>query len=112
MQKKDRRKSFYRGIRAEKWAAWWLRLKGFRIVAKRFKTKFGEIDLIARRGNLVLIIEVKTRATLADAMVAVCRMNERRIEAAADIWLAQQKDYAILPWRLPHHIPRFFESHQ
>ncbi|EYS92540.1 TIGR00252 family protein [Bartonella bacilliformis str. Heidi Mejia] len=122
MQKKDRRKSFYRGIRSEKWAAWWLRLKGFRIVARRFKTKSGEIDLIARRGNLVLIVEVKARATLADAMVAVCRMNERRIEAAADVWLAQQKDYsalcvrfdfiAILPWRLPHHIPRFFESHQ
>ncbi|MFT4347424.1 YraN family protein [Bartonella ancashensis] len=120
MQKKDKQKFFYRGIRSEKWAAWWLRLKGFHIVARRFKTKSGEIDLIARRGNLVLIVEVKARSTLSEAMMAVSRMNERRIKAAADVWLAQQKDYAalcvrfdfiaILPWRLPYHVSGFFES--
>ncbi|UNF39778.1 YraN family protein [Bartonella krasnovii] len=120
MQKKQRQKSFYRGVRAEKLAAWWLRFKGFHIAAMRFKTKCGEIDLIARRGNLVLIVEVKARSTLAEAMEAVSHMNERRIEAAADIWLARQKDYAllsvrfdliaILPWRLPQHIPAFFTS--
>lgn len=119
-QKERRKKSFYRGIRAEKWAAWWLRLKGFHIAEVRFKTKCGEIDIIARRGNLVLIVEVKARPTLAEAMLAVSRINERRIEAAADIWLARQKDYAllsirfdfiaILPWRFPHHIPAFFTS--
>ncbi|WP_336279435.1 YraN family protein [Bartonella sp. CB175] len=120
MQKERRQKSFYRGIRAEKWAAWWLRFKGFQITEVRFKTKCGEIDLIARRGNLVLIVEVKARSTLAEAMAAVSKMNEKRIEAAADIWLARQKDYsllsvrfdliAILPWRWPHHIPAFFTS--
>ncbi|WP_345119340.1 YraN family protein [Bartonella pachyuromydis] len=120
MQKKRRQKSFYRGLRAEKWAAWWLRLKGFHIAEMRFKTKYGEIDLIARRGNLVLIVEVKARPTLAEAMVAVSRVNEKRIEAAADIWLARQKDrallclrfdlIAILPWCWPKHIPAFFTS--
>ncbi|KEC54726.1 UPF0102 protein [Bartonella koehlerae C-29] len=119
-QKERRQKSFYRGIRAEKWAAWWLRCKGFHIAKIRFKTKCGEIDLIARRGNLVLIVEVKARSTLAEAMAAVSRVNEKRIEAAADIWLAQQKDrallcvrfdlIAILPWRWPQHIPAFFMS--
>ncbi|WP_273723793.1 YraN family protein [Bartonella sp. AU18XJBT] len=122
MQKKRRQKSFYRGIRAEKLAAWWLRCKGFHIAERRFKTKCGEIDLIARRGNLVLIVEVKARSTLAEAMEAVSRMNEKRIESAADIWLARQKDYAllsvrfdliaILPWRWPQHIPAFFTSDQ
>ncbi|PIT71154.1 hypothetical protein CEV08_00890 [Bartonella tribocorum] len=122
IQKKQRQKSFYRGVRAEKLAAWWLRLKGFHIAEMRFKTKCGEIDLIARRGNLVLIVEVKARSTLAEAMEAVSRMNERRIEAAADIWLARQKDYAllsvrfdliaILPWCWPKHIPAFFTSNQ
>ncbi|MBX4335146.1 YraN family protein [Bartonella raoultii] len=121
-QKKHRQKSFYRGIRAEKWAAWWLRFKGFHILEVRFKTKCGEIDIIARRGNLVLIVEVKARSTLAEAMSAVSRVNERRIEAAADIWLARQKDHtllsvrfdfiAILPWRFPHHVPAFFTSDQ
>ncbi|GAA4665506.1 YraN family protein [Bartonella pachyuromydis] len=120
IQKKRRQKSFYRGLRAEKWAAWWLRLKGFHIAEMRFKTKYGEIDLIARRGNLVLIVEVKARPTLAEAMVAVSRVNEKRIEAAADIWLARQKDrallclrfdlIAILPWCWPKHIPAFFTS--
>ncbi|MDD9333409.1 MAG: YraN family protein, partial [Bartonella sp.] len=95
-QQKRRQVSFYWGIRAEKWAAWWLRLKGFRIVKRRFKTKCGEIDLIARRGNLVLIVEVKARSTLAEAMTAVCRTSEKRIEATADIWLAQQKDRSLL----------------
>ncbi|AFR26631.1 YraN family protein [Bartonella quintana] len=120
MKKERRQKSFHRGVRAEKWAAWWLRFKWFHIAEIRFKTKCGEIDLIARRGNLVLIVEVKARSTLAEAMAAVSRMNERRIEAAADIWLARQKDralldvrfdlIAILPWRLPQHIPAFFTS--
>ncbi|WP_193352216.1 YraN family protein [Bartonella rattimassiliensis] len=120
MQKKRRQKSFYRGVRAEKLAAWWLRCKGFHIAEMRFKTKCGEIDLIARRGNLVLMVEVKARSTLAEAIEAVSRMNEKRIEAAADIWLVRQKDYAllstrfdliaILPWRWPQHIPAFFTS--
>ncbi|WP_455476765.1 YraN family protein [Bartonella sp. B41] len=118
MQKERRRKSFYRGIYAEKLAAWWLRFKGFYIAEVRFKTKCGEIDLIARRGNLVLIVEVKARSTLAEAMEAVSWMSEKRIEAAADLWLSRQKDHhllcvrfdliAILPWRLPYHVPAFF----
>ncbi|WP_336276581.1 YraN family protein [Bartonella sp. CB178] len=120
MQKKRRRRFFYRGVRAEKWAAWWLRLKGFRIAEARFKTKCGEIDLIARRGNLVLIVEVKTRPTLVEAMMAVSRASEKRIEAAADVWLARQKDrsllsvrfdlIAIVPWCFPRHISAFFTS--
>ncbi|MET3590179.1 putative endonuclease [Bartonella silvatica] len=122
MQKERKQKSFRRGIRAEKWAAWWLRFKGFYIAEIRFKTKRGEIDLIARRGNLILIVEVKARSTLAEAMSAVSRVNERRIEAATDIWLARQTDraflcvrfdlIAILPWRWPQHIPAFFTSDQ
>ncbi|EJF78757.1 UPF0102 protein [Candidatus Bartonella washoeensis Sb944nv] len=120
LQRERRKKSFSRGVRAEKWAAWWLRFKGFHIAEIRFRTKCGEIDLIARRGNLVLIVEVKARSTLDEAITAVSPMNERRIEAAADIWLARQKDHALLcvrfdliaivPWRFPHHIPAFFTS--
>ncbi len=57
-------------------------LKGFRIVARRYRTKLGEIDLIARRGDLVLIVEVKARKTLIEAMDAIARESERRIEGA------------------------------
>ncbi len=81
----------------------------------RYRTKLGEIDLIARRGNIVLIIEVKARRTLQQAMDSVNPLAMRRIEAAADQWLARQPDHdrlslrfdlvAILPWRWPVHVP-------
>ena len=93
-------------------------LKGFRIIARRYRTKLGEIDLIARRGDLVLIVEVKVRATLIEAMDAIARQSERRIEAAADLWLSRQPDYgrlsirfdmvAVLPRRWPVHVENVF----
>ena len=113
----DRRKrkgALGRGARGEWKAALFLMLKGYRIVARNYRTKLGEIDLIARRGDLVAIVEVKARANLRAAMEAVTPAAERRIENAADLWLARQKDchrlsmrfdiIAILPWRLPVHV--------
>lgn len=95
-----------------------LMLKGFRIVARRYRTKLGEIDLIARRGNLVLIVEVKARKTLMEAMEAIARESEWRIEGCADLWLARQRDQAkismrfdmvaVLPWRWPVHVENIF----
>lgn len=115
-----RRKSYRRGHRGEGLAALALRLKGFRIVARRYRTKLGEIDLIARRGDLVLIVEVKVRKTLIEAMQAIAHQSERRIEGAADLWLSRQKDYgrlsvrfdlvAVLPWRWPVHVPNVFQG--
>lgn len=115
---KARRHALRRGARGEFWASVALMLKGFRIVERRYKTRLGEIDLIARRGTLVLIVEVKARATLAEAMDAIARQSERRIEAAADLWLARQPDrprlsvrfdmVAILPRRWPVHVPNIF----
>jgi len=97
-----------------------LTLKGYRIVARRFRTPAGEIDLIARRGDLVAIVEVKVRPTLLLAMEAIARQSERRIEAAADIWLARQRDFArlsvrydmvaVLPWRWPVHVENVFSG--
>lgn len=110
-----KQQAFSRGIRAERLAALVLMLKGFRIVERRYKTRFGEIDLIARRGRLVLIVEVKARHSVEAAMEAVSRTNLQRIEAAADHWLTRQPDYdklflrfdlvAVLPRRFPVHIP-------
>ena len=109
-----------RGHRGEWLAALALMLKGYRIVARRYKTKLGEIDLIARRGNLVLIVEVKARKTLIEAMEAVAYSSERRIEGAADLWLARQPDYgklsvrfdmvAVLPRRWPVHVENAFQG--
>lgn len=113
-----RQEAYRRGHSSEWLAALALMLKGFRIVARRYRTRLGEIDLIARRGNLVLIVEVKARRTLVDAMEAIVRQSERRIEGAADLWLAKQPDYAklsvrfdmvaVLPWRWPVHVENAF----
>ena len=114
----SRLRAYRRGHVAEWLAAGALMAKGFRIVALRHRTKLGEIDLIARRGDLVLIVEVKARRTLIEAMEAVARTSERRIEAAADLWLSRQPDFgrlsvrfdmvAVLPWSWPVHVENAF----
>ena len=73
-----------RGRRGEGWAGWWLRLHGWRIVARRVKTPRGEIDLVARRGGTVAFVEVKWRATEAELALAIDAYRLRRVAAAAD----------------------------
>lgn len=119
-QRKDnRRKAAYRRGHYSEWlAALALMMKGYRILERRYRTRLGEIDLIARRGDLVLIVEVKARRSLVEAMQAIAHESERRIEAAADIWLSRQPDYgrfslrfdmvAVLPWRWPVHVQNVF----
>jgi putative endonuclease len=112
--------AYRRGHRGEWLAALVLIVKGFRIVARRYRTPLGEIDLIARRGDLVLIVEVKARATLIGAMEAISRQSEHRIEGAAGLWLSRQRDFgrlslrfdmvAVLPWRWPVHVENVFQG--
>jgi putative endonuclease len=120
MRTDARYRAYRRGHRGEFVASLALLLKGYRIVARRFRTKAGEIDLIARRGDLVLVVEVKARPTLIAAMEAITATAERRIEAATDIWLARQADHArlsvrfdmiaVLPRRWPVHVPNIFQA--
>lgn len=72
------------GRRGETLAAWYLRLKGWRILARRVKTPRGEIDLIARRGKIVAFVEVKWRASVADLDLAIDEYRLRRVAAAAE----------------------------
>ena len=114
----SRQRAYRRGHRSEWLAAAALMVKGYRILARRHRTRFGEIDLIARRGDLVLIVEVKARPTLMAAMEALGRESERRIEGCADLWLSRQPDFgqlsvrfdmvAVLPWRWPVHVQNAF----
>ena len=113
-------RAYRRGHRGEWIASLALMAKGYRIVARRYRTRLGEIDLIARRGDLVLIVEVKARPTLLMAMEALGTASARRIEAAADLWLARQPDHhrlslrfdlvAVLPRRWPVHVPDAFRG--
>jgi len=88
----DRRKALGRGHVSEYLAALYLMLKGYRIVALGYRTKLGEIDIIARKRNLAIFVEVKARR----AIDAVSPTAQNRIRAASDLWLARQRDYAVL----------------
>jgi putative endonuclease len=117
-QRDDRRKERVRayrwGLSAEGVASLYLRLKGYRVLARRHKTPFGEIDLIVRRGGLIAFVEVKARAGHLDAIEAVGAKSRRRIIAAASHWGARYPEVAdlswrydivsIVPWRRPRHL--------
>lgn len=100
-----------RGRRAETVAAWLLRAKGYRILARRFRVHAGEIDLIVRRGRVVAFVEVKARGTRADAAEAVSSHQRRRIASAAATWLARHDEMAGFTMRFdavlvtPRHLP-------
>ncbi|MDB5722813.1 MAG: YraN family protein [Alphaproteobacteria bacterium] len=79
-----RRKAERGGRRAEAIAAWWLRLKGWAILARRMRTPVGEVDLVARRGRVVAFVEVKARATRTEAELSLDDYRLRRVAAAAE----------------------------
>lgn len=91
MNKKTRRDYEKAGRLAETYAAQYLRLKGYKILERRFKTSEGEIDIIAQRGDCIAIIEVKQRANCLDAHESITPLAQRRIDAAADIYIGQNK---------------------
>lgn len=78
----SRQEAEYFGGWGERRAAWWLRLHGWRILARRVKLRSGEIDLIARRGRTTAFVEVKTRRTSADLDSAIDAHRLRRVAAA------------------------------
>ncbi len=102
-----------RGRRGETLAAWYLRLKGWRILARRVKTPRGEIDLIARRGRVVAFVEVKWRKNAADLDLAIDAWRLQRVAAAAEAVAhryandadEQRIDVLLLaPGRWPRHM--------
>jgi putative endonuclease len=101
------------GRRAEAVASLWLQLKGWSILARRIRTPVGEVDLVARRGRTVAFIEVKARATAAEADLSLDEYRLRRVAAAANAlaprFVRTGDDMRIdamfiVPWRLPRHI--------
>lgn len=80
-----RRKAEAAGRRGERLAAWWLRLKGWRILDRRVRTPAGEVDLVARKGNLIAFVEVKLRKSAAELDFAIDERRLARVAAAAEI---------------------------
>ena len=73
------------GRRGEAWAAWYLRLKGWRVIARRVKTRRGEIDLVVRRGRILCFVEVKWRRNRADLDHAIDAWRLRRVADAVTL---------------------------
>jgi putative endonuclease len=112
--------AFRAGLSAEARAAAYLMAKGYRILAKRFRTPYGEIDIVARKRNLLAFVEVKARANLDDAAYAVTPRQQARIIDAAQAWLMAHPEHAdfelrfdamlIAPRRLPRHLLAAFDA--
>ena len=94
-----KRRSERKGRRAEWLAALALMLKGYRIAALRYRTPVGEIDIVARKRDLVAFVEVKARRDLAAGIDAVSYPAQRRIAAAGELFISRQRDSAKLSWR-------------
>ncbi|KAB2883840.1 MAG: YraN family protein [Pseudorhodoplanes sp.] len=115
-----RQVAFRLGLTAENRAAAVLVAKGYRIVSRRWRSPAGEIDIVARRGNVLVFIEVKARAAFDAAAYAVTARQQRRIAAAAAAWLAVNTDDAgcdirfdvilVAPRRWPRHIEAAFDA--
>lgn len=109
----ERRRRDRKGRRAETVAAWFLVAKGYRILARRVRTRAGEIDIVARHRDSLVFVEVKARATLDSAIFALHPSALRRIEAASRVLAPRfgsgcttTRIDAVLvrPWALPVHL--------
>ena len=117
----ERVAAFGLGLSAESRAAAYLVAKGYRIAARRFRSPVGEVDIVARRGRVLVFVEVKARATLdaaAESTANAAAATDRAAAAAA--WLSLNphdidKDIRfdavlVAPGKIPRHIPAAFEA--
>ena len=110
----ERRAAFRRGRRGEQAALWWLRLKGYRILAQDYRSPAGEIDVVARRGATLAIIEVKARDSVTAAAEAILPRQRNRIFNAARLFVSRHPRHGdctirfdimlVTPGRWPRHI--------
>ncbi|HXX25353.1 MAG TPA: YraN family protein [Pseudolabrys sp.] len=120
MPRPERQVAFTLGLSAESRALAFLIAKGFRVLARRWKSPLGEIDIVARRRHLLIFVEVKARDNFDEATESVNARQQRRIATAVEIWFATPPDDSardihfdavlVAPGKLPRHIPAAFES--
>lgn len=117
-QKTDTRTGYQKGLWAELLAGWYLRLKGYRILAVRYKTRLGEVDIVAVRAKTVVFVEVKQRSTAVRAKESIHAQNQARVRRAAELYLQKYPRYTghdvrfdaivFAPGVWPQHIQNAF----
>lgn len=120
LKNKARIAAYRGGHRGEALAAWFLRLKLYRIIARRYKTPVGELDLIASRFGTLVFVEVKARRNAAAEAEALRAVNQPRITRAAEFWLARHPAHAaanlrfdvifLAPRQWPRHVINAFDA--
>jgi putative endonuclease len=113
-------KAYRTGLEAEEHAVAMLAQRGYSVLARRFRSPVGEIDLVATNGPHLTFVEVKARRTLADAAWSVTPRQQRRITEAAGYWLQSFPEYGgrditfdailVAPRQLPEYIPDAFRA--
>jgi putative endonuclease len=113
--KAERLQRYRRGRYSELVAAAALLARGYRILDRRCRTPYGELDIIAVRGRRLAFVEVKRRSTRAEAEAALTQYQARRIVRAADYWVGRHPRYRdhdrgmdailVVPLRWPAHLP-------
>lgn len=115
---KDRQRAEKSGRLGEFYAELWMRLQFLQLIARRYKSPVGEIDLVMKRGKLLVFVEVKARTNRNQLDAALETVNQSRIIAATHHFLAHHKNMTscdirfdvilVAPWRLPTHMPDAF----
>jgi putative endonuclease len=114
------RNSYNRGMQGESVALAFLNLRGYHILAKRYRTPYGEIDIIARYDTMIVCVEVKTRSTISSSLQALQVRQQERIMNAYLHFIQSFPDYAndavrfdvivCAPNSKPLHIKNAFEA--
>lgn len=114
-QTEQRQARYRRGHKSEWLAAGWLMLKGYRVLARRFRGPAGEVDLIVCRRRRLAFVEVKHRPSWQACEASITNRQRQRIRRAADNWLAKNRAYQnhditfdavfLVPAKWPRHLP-------
>ena len=115
----SREKAEKRGRGAETIAAWYLRMRGWRILARRARVPGGEVDIVAKRGRTLAFVEVKARADINTAALSLDQWRLRRVAVAAERLMERYVDGVdevridaifIVPFRWPIHLPNVWQG--
>ena len=115
----NRQEAEQRGRGAETIACWYLRLHGWRILARRARVPGGEVDIVAKRGRTLAFVEVKARADADSAAFALDEWRLRRVAVAAERLMSRYMDGVydvridaifIVPFRWPKHLPNVWQG--